>query len=806
MQHFLARRAVGAACLVGLSAASSATLGASTVLPITGATPSDTESTRAGDRARVAAPPITGRVQDEGGRPLPNVHVIVSELGRTTTTAADGTFEVRGLPAGLYHVNFLLIGFTSGHVAVTVPESGPPVQVSVTLKAATVRLQTVQVTATPTGTDPLSITQATAELSDKALARNLGASVAQTLSNEPGLAMRYNGPAATVPVIRGLTGERILVLQDGERAGDLSSTSSDHGLTVDPLGAQRIEVVRGPASLLYGNNALGGVVNVISSDIPTAVPGHKEGYFATQGESVNPGGGVSAGLTLPVGTHGVVTGRLNGRSLDDFRAGGDVRQPNTYSRNQGAVLGAGYVGDGANGGLAYRGQRFNYGLPTALGDPEAGAHIEGWRNEGVGRWDVNVNRRGIQAVRLNGTAQWYRHDEVESSGEVGTRFDLKTQTANATARTLWAPGFVGAVGVSGLFRQYAATGEEALTPAANSAAGGVFVYQEVPLRSWSGDTAETRRPSLQLGARYDVYRIRSETGAAKFGPGRTTTFTNVSASFGASTPLGRYATLSGSVARAFRAPTVEELYSNAFHAAVGTYDVGNPSLQAETNTGADAILRAQSGTTSAQLSAYVNRIDNFIAPNIVRDTTVEGEDGDVTVPLNVFSQRDATLRGIEGQAEAEVARHVVAGVVGDVVRGRFVSGGALPFLPSARIGGSLRWDNGRYFAGGDVRHGFAQTRASQAGCARADRVVIGGEGELPNESGTGTPCVDVPTPAYTVLNLSAGVTLVVGGLSHSLTLRADNVGDERYFDASSRIKSFTANPGRNLSLVYRLLY
>jgi iron complex outermembrane recepter protein len=773
MQHFPARRALGALGVAILSVAP-AVAGAATRHPA--------DSSGAASR-RAPAPPIAGRVQDETGRPLPNVHVIVSELGRTTTTAADGTFEVRGLPAGHYHVNFLLIGYASGHVAVTVPESGAPVQVAVTLKAATVRLQTVQVTATPTGTDPLSITQATAELSDKALARSLGASVAQTLANEPGLSMRYNGPAATVPVIRGLTGERILVLQDGERAG---------------------EVVRGPASLLYGNNALGGVVNVISSDIPTAVPGHREGYFATQGESVNPGGAVSAGLTLPVGKHGVVTGRLSGRSLDDFRAGGNVRQENTFSRNQGAVLGAGYVGDGANGGLAYRGQRFDYGLPTAVGDPETGAHIEGWRHQGVGRWDVNVNRRGIQAVRLNGSAQWYRHDEVENTGEVGTRFDLQTQTVNATARTLFAPGFIGAIGVSGLFKQYAAEGEEALTPAANSANAGVFVYQEVPLRDWSThDTSETRRPSLQFGGRYDVYRIQSRTGDPKFGPGRTKTFTNVSASFGASTPLGRVMTLSGSVARAFRAPTVEELYSNAFHAANGTYDVGNRDLKAETNTGADAILRVQSGSTSAQLAAYVNRIDNYISPNIVRDTTLDDEG---SVPLNLFAQRDATLRGVEGQAEAELVRHVVAGVVGDVVRGSFVSGGPLPFMPSARLGASLRWDNGRYFAGGDVRHGFAQTRVSQAGCARADRAVVGDEGELDSEPGTGAPCVDLPTPAYTVLNLSAGVTLVVGGLSHSLTLRADNVGDTRYFDASSRIKSFTANPGRNLSLVYRLLY
>src|SRR5215212_5879098 len=292
MSYHPTRRAIGALCLAGAS--------------IAGISPAHATPAVATARLPVA-PPITGRVTDETGRPLPNVNVVVTETGRTTTTAAEGTFELRGLAAGLYHLDFRLIGYAPGHVAVTLPASGAPVTVSVTLTASTVRLQAVQVTATPTGTDPMSITQATAELSGQALARNLGASVAQTLSNEPGLAMRYNGPAATVPVIRGLTGERILVLQDGQRAGDLSSTSSDHGLTVDPLNAQRIEVVRGPASLLYGNNALGGVVNVISNDIPTEVPGHREGYLATQGESVNPGGGVSAGLTLPAGTRGVVT-------------------------------------------------------------------------------------------------------------------------------------------------------------------------------------------------------------------------------------------------------------------------------------------------------------------------------------------------------------------------------------------------------------------------------------------------------------------------------------------------------------------
>jgi iron complex outermembrane receptor protein len=186
----------------------------------------------------------------------------------------------------------------------------------------------------------------------------------------------------------------------------------------------------------------------------------------------------------------------------------------------------------------------------------------------------------------------------------------------------------------------------------------------------------------------------------------------------------------------------------------------------------------------------------------VRDTALD----EGTVPLNVYAQRDATLRGAEGQIETEFISHLVVGVVGDVVRGRFTDGDRLPFLPSARLGGSVRWDKGGWYAGADVRHGFAQTQVSQATCVNAAEVSIGVGGELPSDPSTGRPCVDIPTPAYTVVNLNTGFTWLARSMSHSLTLRADNVGDTRYFDAASRIKSFTANPGRNLSVVYRLLY
>ena len=774
-----ARRAAGAACL----------LVAAAVLP------------RAA--AAAPAPPLTGIVRDSLGNPLPNVSIVVAEVSRVTTTNAQGRFAVTGLPAGTYHLNVLLIGYRPGHVVVTLPEGGNIEALEIVLAPSTVRLQGVQVTATPTGTDPLNITQSTVELSGTELQRRVGAGVAQTLAAEPGLSVRYNGPAANTPVIRGLTGERILVLQDGERAGDLSSASADHGLSIDPLSAQRIEVVRGPASLLYGNNALGGVVNVISNDIPTSVPTHLEGYVGGQAESVNPGGAGSAAVTAPVGSRFAVSARGGLRRIDDVRQGGDLgRLALTDSRNAQGTAGLAYIGDRSTAGLAYRLYDFNYGLPSAPGDEEAGVRLDGRRQQLSARTALEIRNAPINYVRVDGSAQWYNHEEIEPSGEVATRFDLRTQTVNVNGRTQVGRA-TGAVGLSGLFRQYEAAGEEALTPAADNSSGGAFIYQELPLTGRS--LAEARTPRLQVGARYDLYRITSKDGGERFGAGQSRDFNNASGSVGLSVPLSDAVSVSASLARAFRAPTVEELFSNAFHAANGTYDIGDSTLAAETNSGVDGVLRVQSGRSSGQLSAYFNRVNDFITPVVEGEAEVDG----VLVPVARYRQADAALRGVEGQVEVEVARNFVVGAMGDVVRGRFrgqgaaagVVSGDLPFIPPARVGGTLRWDNRRYSASGELRHAFAQDRTSQPSCARAGSTVGEGSGEA-----VGAPCVDLPTGAYTLANVSVGLNLTSGGLVQTVTLRADNLLDERFYDAASRIKSFAASPGRNVSVVYRVLF
>lgn len=716
-------------------------------------------------------PAIVGLVRDSAGIPVSNARVVVERSTRVAITDLSGAFRLSGLPPGRYHLDVMRIGYAKAEAEVEIGESGDDVRVVIVMHQTAVRLSNVVVSAKPTGGDALGITQSTVDLSGKELAASLSASIAQTLEREPGMSARYNGPAATLPVIRGLTGERILVLQDGERSGDLSAASPDHGLTIDPLSADRIEVVRGPASLLYGTAALGGVVNVISSDVPTTVPTRVTGYVAGQGESVRPGGALSGGASIPLSENAVLSLAGGLRGAKNVYMGGGDRLLNSDASDNHQSVGLVFIGDRGAAGTSYRRYDFRYGLPGTAGDDKLGIKIDGLRNVFGLRGELTGVSRTLPSLNVTGTVQTYEHEEIENSGEVGTSFNLKTQTGSMSAKTVFGRA-EGAIGLSALLKQYSATGEEALTPAADSKGAGIFVFQEFPLASASEHSA-----TLQLGARYDIYRIASREGDPKFGPPRTAEFNTASGSVGLTIPAGPSGSLAVNAARAFRAPTVEELFSNAMHAATGTFDVGNPDLDAETNTGVESVFRIQTRKTNGQVAAYYNRITNFIVPDLSRDTIVDGE----TVPLNRFSQVDATLRGAEASIEGEVMPHVVIGGSGDFVRATLAGGGNVPFIPPARLGVHGRWDNGRLTVGADIRHGFKQDKVS------------------------GTT-IDVPTESYTLVNVSVGWSAIFGSRVHTLVLRADNLTDSAYRDATSWIKSFAFNPGRNFAVVYKTLF
>lgn len=738
-------------------------------------------------RPAAVAPPLAsgtlaGTVRALGGAAVRDATVLVVDVASEPASSdAAGHFLFRALPAGERRLLVSAPGFAPARLSVRVL-AGESTHVAIALERSAVELAGVTVSATPAGRDPLAVAQPVTTLGGRELERSLGATLTHTLAWTPGVTARSQGPAASMPVIRGLTGERIVVLHDGQRAGDLAGSAPDHGVTIDPLAAREVEIVRGPAALIHGSTALGGVVNVIADDIARIVPSQRLSSVTMNAQSASEGGGMLVDVAQPIGAEAVLRLKAGARSHGDQRLGrGDARASldNTSLRNRQAVLAlsrvAGGASPGMSGGVALRRYDFEYGLPWRASAAE-GVRLRGSRNELSLRAERGAGGP-LSRVRVDGTAQWYVHDEMASTGTVATALALRTQQGQVVARTRAAgPLRDGAVGASLLARQNGVEGSQALTPPNDNLSLAVFAFQEVV--PWAGAGRGGVRVPVAL--RLDHVATSSDASTT-FGPAITRRFTNLSASAGISVPLSREASVAVNVARATRVPSPEELFSRAGHAGTGAFEIGNPALEAEQTRGVDAVLRVERRAVRAQVALFASRVAGWIGLYPTgRDTTVHVAGGpDKLLPLMMVSQRDARIRGGEVSLEGVVARHFVASLSADVLRASDDREGALPFMPPARVGAAARWDDGRWQLGGGARHVFGQRRVSAG---------------------------EFPTDAFTVVEAHAGVRLVTGDRVHSIVLRGENLGDRLYRDATSRIKDFAPAAGRNVSLLYRLTF
>lgn len=721
---------------------------------------------------------VTGVVRDERGDPIAAARVTLTPGEITVGTDRAGSFRLAVRRAGEHQLLVVAIGHAPERRWLTV-RGADTVHVAMVLRATALSLAGITVSATPTARDPLAVAQPTSTLGGRDLERAMGATLAHTLAGQPGVNSRSQGPAASMPIIRGLTGDRIVVLQDGQRAGDVASTASDHAVTIDPLSAREVEIVRGPAALLYGSNALGGVVNVISDDIPRLIPERRLSSLSLNGESASEGGGTMLEITQPLGTSTALRVRAGARSHGDMQlGGGDGRVlANTSMRNEHAVVGIGHSRgtDGGGGGVVLRRYAFEYGLPWRERAAD-GIRLRGIRHEVAARGELPLS--GLFAgVRADATSQWYAHDEVGTDGAIATALALRTHQVQVLART--APHGAlgeGAIGASVLVRRNGVEGGQALTPPNASDVAGVFAFQELHLR---GVHPVLRGVRMPLGVRVERAVLRSET-SDRFGEGRHRPFTGVSASAGLAVPLSRQSSLALNVARAVRPPTAEDLFSRAGHAGTGAFEIGNPDLRAERTTGIDAILRTEHARLRSQLAVFSSHVSGWIGLYPAgRDTVVHAGDASKTLPLFIVSQRTARLRGMEGLVERPLFAHLVGTLSGDLVYARDNGGQPLPFMPPARIGGAARWDDGRLQGGISLRHAFGQSSV---------------------------PAGEISTPRYTLVEAHAGIRFTTGARVHSLLLRGENLGNLLYRDPASRVKDFAPSAGRNVSLAYRVYF
>lgn len=603
-------------------------------------------------------------------------------------------------------------------------------------------LEEVVVTATPIGRNAVELSQSAVVLSGDALARQVSDNIGSTLARLPGLSNASFGQNVGRPVIRGLQGGRVGVLNDGMNSFDASAVSQDHAVASEPFIADRIEVLRGPTTLLYGSGAIGGVVNIVTDVIPDNVPEEgAEGRALLQGDTAaNLGLGV-ARLDLGAGNFAV---HFNGfyRRSDDYEIPGAAELypddehdhdhdddhhgeeheeemtgilENSFLDNQGGSVGGAWIGDQWRFGLSATFYDSDYGIPGAHShgheDDHDEEHDEEHGDEEGEEENVTI---GLESNRIDGliaaqnpfkgfadlefkiSATQYTHTEFEGA-EVGTVFDSDTLDMRLElGHSPWG-AWEGTFGAQWFDNDFSAVGEEAFVPPSMTETAALFWVESAEFGDWA----------IDLGMRYEDTQIDASPfvggglGAAVEIPGlslegreplpQTRDFQPFSISGGVVWHVSESSHLALTVARAERAPNAAELFSDGPHVATQSFEIGDPNLTIETNMHYELSWRLHQGPVTGSVTLYYDDFSDFIYE---QNSGLEFEE----LPVYLWTQQDAEFTGGELEVRWDIgsnnAGHWQAFGFYDQVRATLANGEPVPRIPPNRFGLGMDWDRG----------------------------------------------------------------------------------------------------------------
>ncbi len=663
---------------------------------------------------------------------------------------------------------------------------------------------TEEIVVTAPYVERLDILSGTSAVTGDILAEKTRAQLGDILSSLPGVSATSFSPGASRPVLRGYQGNRVAVLTDGIGNIDASNTSADHAVTIDTLTVERIEVLRGPAVLLFGGQAVGGAVNALDKRIPRSIPDeavHVDALAGYGSAARDWSGGASVDVPL---TERVVV-HLDGsyRNSDDLRTGGYIlspslraevldfaaeeasegnlneaaeareladqrgRIPNSAVKSWTAAGGIAFIDDGGNIGLSYSIYDTNYGIPARPGTTHA--HDGGAEEVPVtiGMRQYRFDVRGeldlgdglFEKLRLRAGYADYTHTEFEGD-EIGTTFNSKGVETRAEFIQNDRGGWRGASGVQYQSRKLDAIGAEAFVPPNKSQQFGLFTLQEFTAGNLDAEVA----------LRFDTAELRADI------LGISRSFNNVSSAFGVGYHIGDLK-IGANLSRTGRAPAVEELFSNGPHIATQAFEVGDPLLKSERAWNGELYARYDTADTAFSLTLYSNRFDNFI---------YEAETGAVEDALPVFQyfQNDAKVWGVEFQGSQNVARFgdvdLKVDAVADYTRAK-ISGGAgnVPRIPPLRVLGGVELNGARLDLRGEVEWSDAQTK---------------------------TAPFETATDGFTLVNATA--TWRPFGSDHNISLiaSANNIFDVVARRSASFTKDFVPLSGRDFRLSARISF
>jgi iron complex outermembrane receptor protein len=630
-------------------------------------------------------------------------------------------------------------------------------------------------------------------LGGDSLIRDVRPTIGETLAKQPGVSTSGSGPNVARPVLRGLSGERLLILTDGIGALDVSASSSDHAVAIDPLTADSIEVLHGPAALLYGSSAVGGVVNVIDARIPRHEPDGPISLkalagFATAANEILTNGAID----VPLGGHFVAHANASYTHNDDLRTGGfilsrplreqaaasadaDVRAladlkgdlPNSDGRTFEAAGALAWIGGNNNVGFSVAHHTAFYGVPVRYSlYPTIEAertHIDVHQTRYDARAEFGLPGP-FEQVKLRGAYSDYHHDEVDDDGAIGSSVFSKGGEVRADLVQRDRGGWGGQTGVQYLDVRQHIDGDEQYLPPTQNRTLGLFSVQHFhrgPFR-------------VEAGGRFERSDLTADASSVVGNPDRKRSFSTVSGSLGGSYDLGAGWRAGLTLARSVRAPSADELFAGGPHGGNASFELGDPDLSPERSLGFEATVSHTGDDFNLSATAYGSHFSNFL---------YQAPTGEVRDELPVYASREGRANYIGFEIQADVDLGEAAGLKwsiegqADATRVRIRDVGPAPLIPPLRLKGAVSASHGAIAGRVELERDFAQKS---------------------------TAPLELPTAGFTLVNASVDWHPFADRPDLTLSLAANNLFDVEARRSTSLLKDYAPLAGRDVRLTLNL--
>ncbi len=703
---------------------------------------------------------VQGEVLDvQNHARLSGVTVRIIGMEKTVQTDKNGQFNIDTVPAGEHTLQFTKANYLLHEQVVNVNNTTPHLQIEMRTEAE--QLDTVTVIGSRRSLEHYKKTS-DMSLDEVEMERQMGMTLAQTLSDQLGISQRTLGSAVARPIIRGLGGDRLIILEDGERSGDKSASSADHAVAIDPTSAKSVEITRGAASLIYGSSTLGGVINVRRTSIPDYLPKRPIMRLTFQGASVNTGFTGTTGFMVPVGNF-VGNIEWNRRFASDIHTPDGVLE-NTALSNLNYAMGTSLIKPWGFIGISGGGYRSDYGIPGSPGGHIHGINIILDRQRYDGILEYRFKNRWIGKVKVRTAYTRYEHQELEANGLLGVEFGVLTYNFSVVA-------YLSDNVIAGLWSEYRdhATGGFYWTPHTREfAVAGYYLKQQ-----------EINRLTLQSGIRYDFRR------AEPFHPGTVIQagaverrdFGGIS---GAVSGIYRWFSnlrVGTTIMKSYRAPGIEELFSDGPHLAVYSYEIGNAALDAENGYGGELYAEYASDRFNLNVALFQNLIYSYLKPT----NTGEKEWGSGAAGwlwIYQYDGHDVVMNGVEIKMKTKIVSNFSIKLAMSYVNGT-VGNDSRPLEHIPPLNGilALNYSLTPFHLHLTSKYSASQTRLGD---------------------------FEEPTDGYVVHNIGFYFNFNLWQLDNLMVFEVENILNTTYRDHLSRIKAVMPEPGRNMKFLYKM--